>query len=185
MSSNLVFLVGPSGSGKTVVAKRLARRLGWEVRDTDSLVAARAKRQIHEIFEEMGEAHFRKLEVQVIDELVGGCAQRPLIVATGGGLPEIDGMMQRLLSLGYVVYLSASLDVLWNRLTVDPQDLQIRPLLRHSGRAGLERLMKKRDPIYRMSTVTLRTDELDLAQVVAALVRQLSPPSPNSESFVR
>jgi shikimate kinase len=121
----------------------------------------------------MGEVYFRQLEVQTINDVVDGRPQSHRIVATGGGLPCIEGMMQRLRGLGSVVYLSASMGELWNRLTVDPQALQLRPLLWKSGRAGLERLIKIREPIYQMATITLHTDGLDIDQVVDALIRVL------------
>lgn len=180
MTSRLVFLIGPSGSGKTVVAECMAAKLGCPIFDTDSMAAAHAKRPIYEIFEDLGEPYFRQLETQIIDDVINGGTQGFCIVATGGGLPAIDGMMKRLLGAGTCVYLAASLDELWNRLTVDPKDLESRPLLRRSGRAGLERIMRGRESIYRAATIMMHTDGLDVDEVVDALIRELEKCGPET-----
>lgn len=170
MTFCLIFLVGPSGSGKTIVAEYLAKRLGWPFFDTDAMVVHKAKEAVDKIFQEKGEAYFRQLEAQILGELTEKVGNSYGVVATGGGLPAIKGMMDQLLGLGTVVYLAASVDVLWNRLTFDPLGLQTRPLLREGGRVALERMIEEREQIYSMATMTLQTDGLGVEDVVDAIL---------------
>jgi shikimate dehydrogenase len=78
--SNIV-LVGMPASGKSTVAKQLGKTLGLSVYDTDELIVKKFG-NISNIFEKYGEAYFRKLETEIINEVskLGG-----VIIATGGG----------------------------------------------------------------------------------------------------
>jgi shikimate kinase len=64
-----VVLVGLPGSGKSVIGKRLAHRHGASFVDLDERIESATGRSIPEIFADDGEAAFRALERQAIDEL--------------------------------------------------------------------------------------------------------------------
>src|SRR6266478_1936812 len=81
-SANL-FLIGYRGSGKSTVAEILARELGRPWTDADALLEVRQGRTIAEIFAEDGEAGFRQIEAELLEEL---CRCKQHIVATGGGV---------------------------------------------------------------------------------------------------
>ncbi|MDO5689640.1 MAG: shikimate kinase [Tissierellia bacterium] len=81
-SQNIV-LVGMPGSGKTTVGKRVAKLTGKTFIDLDHEIVRRERRSIPQIFEESGEAHFRKLERQVTEELG---KKLGVVLATGGGV---------------------------------------------------------------------------------------------------
>ena len=57
-------------SGKSRTGRSLAERLGRPFIDTDNVIVERAGKSINEIFEQDGEAAFRKLEHDVIAEIV-------------------------------------------------------------------------------------------------------------------
>ena len=175
----LVALIGASGSGKTVIAERAATATGWDAYDTDAVILERTRvDRISEIFDEHGEAYFRELERRCVDEL--GNLGPHVIVATGGGLPAIPGMMDRLNRLGVTVYLRASLDTLWKRLTTDPLQLENRPLLKTGGREALGRLLNEREPIYRRSSLIVDTEKLSVDEVTALLVTQVRSIDPGA-----
>lgn len=163
----LIFLVGPSGSGKTVVARMLAPRLGYELIDVDRDIEASQRATIAEIFDRFGEPKFRNLEAKVITEILK--SNRKAVVATGGGLPTIPGMMENLCSHGITVYLKAELGTLWARLDSDPQELSARPLLRENGIERLRELISARESLYLRSSVVFRTDSLSVESVCAAV----------------
>ena len=111
-SPNIV-LTGFMGTGKSTVGRLLADRLGWEFVDTDALIEERHG-PIPAIFADHGEERFRTLEREVAAE-VGG--RRGTVVATGGRL-LLDPANEAVLgSTGIIVCLSASVDVLVERLT--------------------------------------------------------------------
>ncbi|MCG6552876.1 MAG: shikimate kinase [Candidatus Magnetominusculus sp. LBB02] len=159
-----LFLVGPSGSGKTAVGGALSRRLRLPFIDTDAIIEHRENKPIYQIFDQDGEARFRALEKAIIIELFK--KSHIGIVATGGGLPTIDGLMGGLLSNGTTVYLKATIDELWTRLSVIPEELEKRPLLHKKGRVGLEGMMRSRESIYMMAEHIVNTDGLNVDQTV-------------------
>ena len=170
---SLIFLIGPSGSGKTVLSLTLASLMKWPPIDTDELIEARECRPISDIFESKGEAYFRRIESEVVDKIVADYDRG--IVATGGGLPTIDGMMERISKTGVTVFLKASVDELWNRLTVDRTELEKRPLLRKKGRAGLEEMMRRREAVYNSAKVTVITDGMSVDAIAEKILGVLVP----------
>ena len=65
MADNVI-LVGFMGAGKSSVGRILARRLGRCFVETDEMITATEGRSIPEIFTEKGEAHFRRLEDEMV-----------------------------------------------------------------------------------------------------------------------
>ena len=173
-----VFLVGPSGSGKTVIAGRAAKDSGWRLYDTDAEILAKTgASRISDIFDEQGEAFFRGLERECMAAVLRESER--LIVATGGGLPAIPGMIDEINRSGVSVYLKASVATLWKRLNVDPRQLEDRPLLRDGGEATLDELLRARDSVYGQAAVTLDTDQLSVDEACALVTAQLRSMEPD------
>jgi shikimate kinase len=122
MSRNLC-LVGMMGAGKTTVAAVLGRRLGRRVADTDDEIRRWTRRSIPELFADHGEAGFRDLERQVVEEL---STYHDLVIALGGGTVLRDDNVTNLLLTGVLVELRASPEVLVERLRSESDG---RPLL--------------------------------------------------------
>ena len=139
---NLI-LCGMMGAGKTTIGIKIAEITGRRWYDTDGLIVDKYGK-ISDIFEYYGEAHFRKLETEIVRELV---KNDDLVISTGGGLvlkKENNALLQQ---NGKIVFLRASLETLAKRLKVDGE----RPLLQTSTenlRDRLARLMSERSPIY-------------------------------------
>lgn len=172
---SLVFLIGPSGSGKTVIADALSNAQKWSVYDTDMIIEVKQQSTILKIFERYGESHFRDLEAEIISEISEETkAGKKGIVATGGGLPTIDGMLETMKTLGITIYLQASLDELWNRLTLDPKELEKRPLLHRKGRKALQKMIEHRGPIYQKADLVVTTDGLSVNEIVEKIQESFS-----------
>lgn len=170
---NIIFLLGPSGSGKTVIAQRLANEIGWKVFDTDAeILVETTEKKISVIFDKHGEVYFRNLEKNIVNKL--SSKSEKIIIATGGGLPAIPGMIDTLNQLGTTIYLKASLETLWKRLSVDPKQLDDRPLLKNGGKEALSNLLSKRENIYYQATITLDTDRLSVPEVCDLLAAHIS-----------
>ena len=169
---NCVYLIGLSGSGKTVVAKELAAALRWAVRDTDYLIEKVQKRDIATIFRVDGEESFRNMEAGIIEALISD--EEDKVVATGGGLPTIEGMIERMKSSGVLIYLKASVDVLWNRLSMEEGGLAKRPLLCKAGKRALQEMLEARECLYSQAHVTVETDDMDIIDIVAHIKEVLS-----------
>lgn len=113
MSRNLC-LSGMMGAGKSTVAALLGERLGRRVADSDVELRRWTGRSIPELFEAHGEAGFRDLERQVIEEL---STYHDLVVALGGGAVLRDDNVTSLLLTGVIVHLDVPAEVLVARLT--------------------------------------------------------------------
>ena len=82
-----VFFVGFMVAGKTSVSRKLARTCGVASVDLDAYIERREGKAINQIFAEVGDAGFRLIETEVLDEFAHG---EPILVSCGGGivLPE-------------------------------------------------------------------------------------------------
>src|SRR5258707_4169470 len=77
-----LILVGFGCSGKPTLGRNDARRLRLNFVDADRYIEEMTGRAIPEIFREDGEAAFRAVESQAIDQIM---AEQNQVVSTGGG----------------------------------------------------------------------------------------------------
>ncbi len=130
-----IVLVGMPGCGKSTQAQLLAKALGKDAADTDAAVENVAGKTIPTIFAEQGEAEFRRLEAEAVQEL-GKSGGR--VIATGGGAILTEENRDALRQNAVVVFLQRELDTLATKG---------RPLSR--DREALEKLYEQRLPLYR------------------------------------
>jgi shikimate kinase len=140
-----VFLIGYRGSGKTTVARLVAAAFGWDALDADEVLEARAGRGICQIFAEEGEAGFRARESALLREL---CDGRRQVIATGGGVVLSAANREQMRAAGRIIWLTADVDTLWQRLQGDSTTQARRPALTVGGRAEIEELLRLRTPLY-------------------------------------
>ena len=166
MSSINVFLVGPMGVGKTTVGKLLADDLGYTFVDTDREIESRCGTDIPWIFDVEGEEGFRQREIKALDEL---SSRERIVLATGGGIVLKPENRQKLKSRGFVVYLTAHLDLLVERTGKDKK----RPLLQvDDPRKALEKTLVIRDPLYRdVATIIVPTDHQNPRQAAKEIAQ--------------
>jgi shikimate kinase len=136
-------LVGMPGSGKSTVGRHLARQLGLRFVDSDTEIEHRIGMPIRAFFEAEGEAAFRDIEQDVIDELTQRTSG---VLATGGGAVLRPSNRDALHSRTHVVYLRSTAEDLHRRLRHDTH----RPLLQVADPlTRLRDLYRERDPLYR------------------------------------
>ncbi|HEY3322606.1 MAG TPA: shikimate kinase [Planctomycetota bacterium] len=140
-------LIGLRGSGKSTVGPLLAKQLGWTFVDTDGIIQRRTGMTIREIFDQGGEALFRKIEAEVVQECARG---DQLVLATGGGAILNRDSAAALKKDGFVVHLSADPAELWRRVSCDDASAATRPQLvaATSGIEELQKLLLARAEIY-------------------------------------
>lgn len=102
-----IVLIGMPCSGKTTVGKELAKITGKTFVDTDCEIVKKAGMDIPTYFEKYGEASFRKLEKDVIEEISKGNSQ---IIATGGGCILDFENIRNLRSNSKIYFLDRSLE---------------------------------------------------------------------------
>jgi shikimate kinase len=163
-----IYLVGPMGTGKTAVGKALARLIGAPFADSDAEIERHAGVDIPYIFDQEGEAGFRRREREALAEL---CRREPLVMATGGGAilaPENRDLLQ---STGVVVYLHTSAAHQLQRVGSG----RGRPMLQGADIAQrLRELSRVREPLYRqIADITLSTDGRRVPKVAELIMREL------------
>jgi shikimate kinase len=168
----LISLIGLPGVGKSTVGRRLARRLDVPFVDCDVLLEERLKRRIRDVFELEGEAHFRDLEADLLQELV---AAPDGVLATGGGVVLRPGNRRLLREKTHCVYLSSRPEALFRRLRRDTR----RPLLQvEDPEARLRELSAEREPLYReAASQVLETPGRTTDELVEAIVQSLPMPA--------
>lgn len=180
MTALHVALVGLMGSGKTTVGRRVGKLLDRPFVDADEAFIPRYGRTVAEVFATDGEAAFRRLEAELLGELLD--VATPVVVGCGGGVVCAEGNRRRLRRPDvHVVYLRAEPAFLASRVQRKPD----RPLLGDDPRATLERLLAERGPWYEEvadDVVDIAAFHLDepqpkkaLAEHVAALVPKAGP----------
>ncbi len=163
-----LYLIGMMGAGKTTVGQLLARKLEYGFVDTDDLIEKAAKQSIKQIFATEGEAAFRELESDVLMQV---CAFTKLTVATGGGI-----VMKRdnwsYLHHGLIVWLDASVDLLYSRLLEDTT----RPLLQDADPKGkLRSLLQQRQPLYSQADLHITLNEGETPEEITTRVMEAIP----------
>jgi shikimate kinase len=171
-----IFLVGLMGAGKTSVGRLLAKDLHMTFVDCDQEIEKRTGVSVSVIFEIEGEEGFRRRESTLLRELV---QTEDVVLATGGGVVLRAENREALVRHGFVVYLKATVDELWQRTRHDRN----RPLLRTPDpHARLAELFAQRDPLYReVADITVETSTQSLRQLVSDLeqrLRELQPREP-------
>lgn len=147
------FIIGMMGSGKTHYGRQLAERHGRPFYDLDAIIEAAEEKPIAELFEDIGELAFRKIEQMLLHAF---CEKPgPFVLATGGGTPCFFDNMERMNAAGTTVYLQVPVSLLLERLRLDPPEQ--RPLLPMGAglKDTLEELLQKRTPFYEQSKITL------------------------------
>ena len=172
-----LILTGFMGTGKSSIAPIVARRLSWTLVDSDNILVARAGKSIAAIFEDDGEAEFRRLEREVIATLASElphCAQsgnpRPAVIATGGGVLVDESNYHALNRFGVIICLSARPEVIARRVE---RSRTRRPMLLEGGKPLHERiaeLLAQRREAYARAEATVDTSDLTVEQAADRVI---------------
>lgn len=111
------------GTGKTTIGRALAKRLSYEFLDIDTAIQTQENQSITDIFEQLGEAYFRDLELKWCQTTLPTLSQT--VIATGGGIVMNPDIAPLLRQHGKVVWLDCPIDDISHRL----QGSTKRPLL--------------------------------------------------------
>lgn len=162
MKRTNIVLIGFMGSGKSSVGKLLAKKLGYQFKDTDEMIVSREGIEVQEIFSRYGEEFFRNLETRLLMSIMDTLERT--VLSTGGGIPILDKNVSLLRLIGPVVYLRASQRTIIDRLSGDTT----RPLLKGENfEDKVELLLSKRTSIYeRAADIIIDTDHKSIDEIV-------------------
>ena len=140
--NKLIFLVGARASGKSTVGQLLAERCGLNFVDMDDCLARAQGLNIAEIVARDGWDIFRQKESEMLSQIIEN--QAGAVVATGGGVVMAERNRALMWKNGLIFYLSASPEILADRMANDPRgdmrpSLTGKPVLEEMGEILVER----------------------------------------------
>jgi shikimate kinase len=153
-------------TGKTTVGKLLSDCLGWRRVDTDEQIEATQGRSVKEVFKQNGEAIFREMETEVLEQLL---ALDQVVITTGGGIVLKELNRKLLRNNSYVIALTASEKAIIERVLND----QSRPLLQGDIVYNVKNLLNKRQGLYEWADLVIDTSNLDPQQVAKHVMARL------------
>ena len=145
-----ISLIGFMGSGKSSVGKEISKLLpGMEYIDLDDYIEAMTGMSIPEIFEKQGEAAFRAMEQEALENIfmTNELTGEDCILSLGGGTVTTEACRRMIRRNTTCFYLKASVDALVHNLETWPGD---RPMLKTGKdlRSRVEELMASRSKLY-------------------------------------
>jgi len=164
MKKHNLYITGFMGTGKSVVGKTLAQKTGKIFIDVDKAIKDRQGKKIVDIFNEWGESHFRKLETNLLKEIM---QRNDLVIATGGGTLLSEENVQLANQGGTIICLCANPMVIYQRIKEDNK----RPLL--NKRDKLEEIkyfLEKRKVQYNQFPWQVDTSKLTVEEVVDEII---------------
>ena len=156
-----VLLTGFMGAGKTTVGRLLAEKLRLPFVDLDAEIEARSGLAVRELFACHGEAEFRRLERQLLVEML---ARDPLVMATGGGTLVDPDNLALAKGAGLVIWLNPPFAVIARR--IGPLGKRDRPLF--PDEAAAFDLYRRRLPAYQRADLQIDVGAAESAPEVAA-----------------
>jgi shikimate kinase len=163
-----IALVGFMGTGKSTVGQLVADALRFKFIDTDARIEELAGKSISQIFASEGEASFRKLESNLVQELSN---QERYVISTGGGLIVNPDNLASLRDHCLIICLWASAETIWQRVRHQTH----RPLLQNSNPAEkIRTLLKERTPAYKKADTMITTELRSPREVAMQVLKQFS-----------
>ena len=149
-----IYVVGYMACGKSTIGRLLAEELGWSFVDLDEDIEREQGMSISEIFDQRGEAEFRRLESDALRRRVQQISSgHPIVVALGGGAFAQPANRELVRENGVSIFLDCPLEILKTRVARSTH----RPLARDTER--FEALYRDRRPSYETADYRIEVDD--------------------------
>jgi shikimate kinase len=159
------------GAGKTTVGKALSKELGIPFYDLDWYIESRRRKTVPQLFAEVGEEGFRKIERNMLHEVA---EFEDVIISCGGGTPCFFDNMDYMNAQGQVVYLRCEPEVLHKHLMMGKTE---RPLLKGKTPeeliAFIREQLERREPFYTKAQYTLDVSLMDNFEKIKITIARL------------
>ena len=171
-----IYLTGFMGTGKSRIGKKLSKKLNVNFIDTDDVIESKYQKSITQIFEILGEDKFRKIETEIISELINKGSVS--IIALGGGSLICEKNQKLVSETGILIYIESGLDMIWERT----KNKTKRPLLLVNGKfptkllfmEKAKELMKERLKGYNNAQIKINRDDKEAEEVVEEILELIN-----------
>lgn len=154
-----IIIIGYMGAGKTTVGRALAAELGIEFYDLDWYIESRMRKTVKQLFDEVGEEGFRKIEHNMLHEVA---EFENVVISCGGGTPCFFDNMAYMNLQGDTVYLKVSPEILYKHLKMGKS---VRPLLLNKTpeevQVFITEQLANREPYYSRAKYTVNVNLMD------------------------
>lgn len=154
-----IIIIGYMGAGKTTVGRALAAELGIEFYDLDWYIESRMRKTVKQLFDEVGEEGFRKIEHNMLHEVA---EFENVVISCGGGTPCFFDNMAYINQQGDTVYLKANPEILYKHLKMGKS---VRPLLLNKTpeevQVFITEQLANREPYYSRAKYTVNVNLMD------------------------
>lgn len=166
-----VILTGYRATGKSSIGKILADLLGFDFIDTDETLEKREGETIAEMVGRGGWDLFRRKEENLLQELA---SSRNKVIATGGGSVMHEKTWVRLRKNALVVWLTADVKTICQRLAADDDTDDRRPPLTEMGTMNeIAMVLRERQPLYKKSSdISIHTEKKSPEQVAELILTE-------------
>ena len=162
-----IALAGFMGVGKSTLGKLLADALHRDFFDTDREIERRTRRTPNDFFANGEEAEFRRIEAQVVRELVG---RGPVVISLGGGA-LLDPTSRKLLQHKTAL---VHLHVSWAHLRVHlPEIAEGRPLLKGKSVPEIHRMYLARHHTYQGAALRITVSRVSIDEAMRTILTAL------------
>ena len=159
-----IVLIGFMGTGKTRAGKVIATRLDRQRFCMDEMIEWKVGKPISKIFEEDGEAYFRKIESEVVKAV---SKDRDVVIDAGGGVVIDENNVKRLKEHGILFCLTATPEIILERT----KNQAHRPLLNTEDPvAKIGDLMAKRREHYKCADYEIDTSDISPDEVADKII---------------
>ncbi|KXS50479.1 3-dehydroquinate synthase [Halanaerobium congolense] len=164
-----IVLTGFMAAGKTTVGKKLAARKNFKFYDSDDLITEREGMSIEQIFELEGEEYFRKVEKEVIAELLN--SKEDLVLAPGGGAVLNQEIRKMIINKSEAFCLDITAEAVLER---NKESEIVRPLLEvDQPSAVVQSLLKERNSYYAEIPFHIDSEKYSAAEIVDLIISEL------------
>tara|TARA_B100002019_G_scaffold284155_1_gene291445 strand:- start:493 stop:1020 length:528 start_codon:yes stop_codon:yes gene_type:complete len=132
--------IGMAGCGKTSLAEYLNKKFNITFVDTDRLIEMHESMVLEDIKKKNGYMYIRKIEEEIIMSL----SNSQKIISTGGSAVYSNKAMNYLSSISKIIFINTSLEIIKERIGINPE----RGLASPSGES-IDNIFMERLPLYR------------------------------------
>lgn len=164
-----IALTGLRGAGKSTLGPELAAALNMPFIELNVEVARAAGMSINEIFSIYGQAGFRRLERQCLEQVIETYPQ--VVLATGGGIVAEPATYELLLHSFFTIWLHATPEVHFRRVMAQHDVRIATPQLQEEALANIVSALNARRNVYALAHADIDTTRLDSESVKSVVVQ--------------
>ena len=160
-----IVLLGMMGSGKSTIGSLIAKKLNVGLVDIDKKIEKIQNKKISQIFEEKGEAYFRKLE---FDFTIQSLNNNKNIISIGGGAFMNKELRKTIKQKSSTFWLYWNFETLIKRIRNNNK----RPIVKNMTHSDIKKLITERNKIYYFSDYKIICENLKKSEIADKIIQK-------------